>query len=199
MRGSLCEVERLNLCSDRADQTFAHGQFGDMDSRLIEPARGEEFQYALSQQIDGAHFTVQRLTNQLNGVVQFGLRASVGGDNIMQSPQNFSGGLCGGGWGRGRCAHIGTKLADRPRNRHHSPSFLRKRNGLMSRGWPQRYYLGVAAGAGVTGAAGVTVTGGTAVDGTAVVGRAADGGKTADETGGLSGAGCCDCQRAISA
>src|SRR3546814_4884741 len=70
MRGGFVEVERLDIGGDHADQPFAGRELGDVDRGLRKPARREQFEQPVAQQIDRADLAVERLADDLNDRAQ---------------------------------------------------------------------------------------------------------------------------------
>ncbi len=106
MRGGLVEIERLDMLGDGADQALAQRQLGDMHRRLAEPARGVELQHAIAQQVDRADLAGQRLADDLDDIVELGLRVGAPRHQVVQPGQDLAGG--GGGGGGLRNGHAAT-------------------------------------------------------------------------------------------
>src|SRR3546814_10265023 len=70
MRVGFVEVERLDIGGDLADQPFAGRELGDVDRGLRKPARREQFEQPVAQQIDRADLAVERLADDLNDRAQ---------------------------------------------------------------------------------------------------------------------------------
>ena len=101
--GGLREIERLDMLRDRADQTFAQRQLGDVD-RLLQQAAGRiELEHAVAQQVDRADLAIERFADHLHDGVELGLRVQAARHHVVQPGQYLAGG--GGGGGGGRRGH----------------------------------------------------------------------------------------------
>ena len=101
MAGRFIEVERLNLLGNRADETFAKREFGDVDRLLFQPARRVKLKHTFAAEIDGADFAPQNFPDGVDDLVQLGLRCRPRRHHLVQAAQDFARG-CGGGTGHGK-------------------------------------------------------------------------------------------------
>ena len=74
MVGRFGEVEDAPFGGDRADQALAHAQAGDVDRFLAEAVGREQLQRIVAQQIDRADLALHRLGDQVDHLVELGLR-----------------------------------------------------------------------------------------------------------------------------
>jgi hypothetical protein len=98
--GRLVEVERLDILGDRPDQPLAQRHLGDVDRLLLEAAGREQFEHAVAQQVDRADFAVERLADDLDDLIELGLRSRARRHHIVKAGKDFA---CSGG--RGRRSH----------------------------------------------------------------------------------------------
>ena len=104
MRGSFIEVQRFDIVGNRSNKSFAKAQFGDVHSVLIQTARCKKFENTIAQQIDRANLTRQRLTDDIDHLVQLCLRVISRSHHFVKAGQYVA---CGYG-----CAFHATRLAD---------------------------------------------------------------------------------------
>jgi hypothetical protein len=109
----LGKVQRFRPFGDRADQTFAHRQPGDVDGRLVQPARGEQFEHPFAQEVDRTDLAVQAFADDFDDLVEFGLRAGARGHDLVKRRQDSAGGGNGGLHGHGLAQHGRFGNADR--------------------------------------------------------------------------------------
>ena len=95
------EVQRLDIAGDRADQPFTHRQLGDVDGLFLQPARREQLQQPIAQQIDRADLAIERLADDLHHRAELRLRRAARSHHIVQAHEDFASG-CGGGNGHER-------------------------------------------------------------------------------------------------
>ena len=131
VRRCLIQVQRLHIGRDQADKPLAHCHAGDVHGFLLESARREQFQHAFADQIDGTDLAGEYPSDDVDHLVQLGLRAGAGGHHLLQADEY----LTGGGGGRARHEQ---SLTDRTAsfqgevrvNPNQSPSNLRKTPAL---------------------------------------------------------------------
>ena len=111
--GRLVEVQRLDLLGDLADEPLAERELGDVDRFLPQPARGEEFEHAVAQQVDRADLAVHRLADDLHDLVELGLRIGARGHHVVEAGEDLAGG--GGGRSAGRVWGMRPGLSERRR------------------------------------------------------------------------------------
>ncbi len=99
MRLRLRQIERFVLRGDRARQTFADGHARYVHGRRIQPARGEQFQHAVAQKIDGAHLAIEVFAHDFDHLIELALRVQPRCHDLVQAGQYLAGG-CGGGHAR---------------------------------------------------------------------------------------------------
>ena len=87
MARGLGEVEHRDLLGDRADQALAHRQLGDVDRALVEADGGEQLERAVAQQVDRADLARHRLGDDVDDLVELGLRARLRGHHVVQAGQ----------------------------------------------------------------------------------------------------------------
>ena len=97
MLGRLGEVEDAALGGDRADQALAHPQLGDVDRFLAEAVGREQLEIVVAQQVDRADVAVHRLGDEVDDLVELGLRRAALGHDLVEAGQDLAGGSGGGG------------------------------------------------------------------------------------------------------
>ncbi len=95
MVGRLVEVEDPAFLGDGADQALAHRQAGDMHRLLAQAVGRGQLQRIVAQQVDRADLALHRLGDQVDDLVELGLRRPALGHDLMEAGQDFAGG--GGG------------------------------------------------------------------------------------------------------
>ncbi len=96
VRRRLGQVQDSAFLGDRSDQALAQPQAGDVHRFFAKAVRRGKLQRLVAQQIDGADLALHRLGDQVDHLVQLGLRRPALGHHIMKAGQNLPGG-CGGG------------------------------------------------------------------------------------------------------
>ena len=72
-------------------------QAGDVDRFLAQPVGGEQLELVVAQQIDRADLAAHRLGDQVDDLVELGLRRAALGHDLVQAGQDFAGGSGGAG------------------------------------------------------------------------------------------------------
>ena len=93
--GGFGEVEDAAFGGDRADQALAHAEPGHVDRFLAQAVGREQLELVVAQKVDGADLALHRLGDQVDDLVELGLRAAAARHDLMQARQDFAGG--GGG------------------------------------------------------------------------------------------------------
>ena len=95
MRRRLVEVEGLDILGDGPGEALAHAQPGDVHRTLFQPARREQFEQPIAQQVDRANLARQRVADDVGDLVQLVLSTRLGGHELMQLREDQAG--CRGG------------------------------------------------------------------------------------------------------
>ena len=92
MGSRLGEVQCLDIGGDSAGQAFPHAHAGNVDSALVQAARGEKFQHAFAQQIDRADFAIQRFADDFDDLIELALRVQARSHDLVQLRKDRTGG-----------------------------------------------------------------------------------------------------------
>ena len=76
MLGRFGEIEDASFGGDRADQALAHPQPGDVHRFLAQAVGREQLQLVVAQQVDRADFAIHLVGDEVDDLVELGLRAS---------------------------------------------------------------------------------------------------------------------------
>ena len=96
MVGRLGEVEDASLGGDRADQALAHAQPSDVHRFLAQAVGREQLEEVVAQQVDRADFARHRVGDEVDDLVELGLRRAALGHDLVQAGQDLAGGGGGG-------------------------------------------------------------------------------------------------------
>ena len=96
VRRGLGQVQRLDVGRDRAGQPFSDPEAGDVDRRLFETARREQFEHPLAQQVDRADLAIERLADDVDDLVELALRRDARGHQLVELREDRAGGGDGG-------------------------------------------------------------------------------------------------------
>ena len=94
--GGLGEVEDAPFGGDRADQAFAHPQPGDVHRFLAQAMGGEQLEVVVAQQVDRADVAIHLLGDEVDDLVELGLRRTAPGHDRVEAGQDLAGGGGGG-------------------------------------------------------------------------------------------------------
>jgi len=83
VRGGFGKVQSFDIARNRADKALTRGQPRNVDRRLVQPARGKQFQHAFAQKIDRTHLGIEVFANHFNDLVQLGLRTGARGHDLV--------------------------------------------------------------------------------------------------------------------
>jgi hypothetical protein len=96
MAGCLGQVEDPAFAGDRPDQAFAELEPGDVHRFLAKAVSREQLQLVVAKQIDRADFARHLVGNQVDDLVELGLRRAAPGHHVVKARQDFAGGRGGG-------------------------------------------------------------------------------------------------------
>ncbi len=107
--GGLGEVEDSPLGGDGPDQALAHPHPGDVHRFLPQAVSREQLEIIVPEQVDRADVAGERLGDEVDDLVELGLRRAALRHHVVEAGQDLaSGGSCGGGhrrrairWGAG--------------------------------------------------------------------------------------------------
>ena len=86
------QVQRFDPFGNGSGQTFANRHAGDVNRALVEAAGREKFEHAFAQQIDRANLAIQRFADDLDHLVELGLRVQARCHHIVKTREDRTGG-----------------------------------------------------------------------------------------------------------
>ena len=128
MLGRFGEVEDAPLGGDRADQALAHSKPGDVDRFLAQAVRREQLEHVVAKEVDRADVAAHRLGDQVDDVVELGLRRAALGHDLVETGQDLPSGSGGGASHGARLAGRGSR--DKP-HRAANRLLLRSLSGIL--------------------------------------------------------------------
>ena len=102
------KVEDAAFGGNRANQAFAHRQPCDVHGFLAKAVCCGQLQLVVSQEVDRADFALHRFSDQVDDMIELGLRRGAPRHQVVQPGQDFAGGL---GSGQGHAAALSESAA----------------------------------------------------------------------------------------